>query len=108
MPALDAGQHAGDRALLALHRLHLRGRRGQVARVSLALAAGPQDDRRDQERRRRRQQHRQDDPDETVRPASGASTAMIEPGAAGARRPGVEDRQGQDAGHAAGDGGEQQ
>ena len=31
---LDVGQHAGHRALLALHRLHLRGRRGQVAALA--------------------------------------------------------------------------
>ena len=103
---LDAGQHAGHRALLALHRLHLRGRRGQIAALvrllrlarrmieamtnDVVAASSTDSDDPDETVRRGLDQHRDDRPRRGRRPQARA-----------------ENRQRQDADHAAGDGGQQ-
>ena len=66
--------------------LHLRGRRGQVA-LSSVLLAGLQDHRGDDERGHRGRAGPTASPRRNCRRVSGCSTAMIDPGAAGARRP---------------------
>src|SRR3954468_16991640 len=97
--ALVTGQNTGDRALLALHGLH-RGR--GLGQIGGLLAAGLEQDGADDEGRRRRQDHREDHAHKAA--ARGLRQHGDDrPGSGRRAQAGVEDGQGADADHAAGD-----